>query len=292
LRALSNLLLQALAAWFHLGVSGAIGAWMGANIGALLLALWFNRDGLRFKLTEVKALLRAALSYGIKSYLANLMTFFNYRLDSFLVNYFLGQGSVGQYTTGVSVAELLWYVPNAVSNALFPKASTLDDATANRVTAQICRLLILLLIPLALLFSLGGSWLIPWFYGEAYRPSVAPFLWLMPGIVGIALNKVLSANLSGRGKPQYAAYTSAATIGVTVALDIILIPRLNITGAAIASTVAYLISAGLSVFWFCRDAAMGWTQVLAPRSSDVLVAWQRGRELVGRWFPKLKGQAR
>jgi O-antigen/teichoic acid export membrane protein len=210
-------------------------------------------------------------------------------LDSFLVNFISGPFSVGLYTTGVTMAELLWYIPNSLSSTLFPKVSNLEKNVATRITAQSCRQTLLISLPLAVIFGATGIYLIPFFYGVAFTPSVAPFLWLLPGILSMAVSKILSANLSGRGKPQYATYTSAFTVIGTVVLDLTLIPSLGIVGAAIASSIAYTASALLSVIWFNHENQTSWRQVLLPTGADLVSLIEQFQKLLYQSIHKVQG---
>lgn len=280
LRVLSNLGLQIISSLLHGGVMGAILAWAISNIVAFLVVLWFLRADITIKLKYPAGIIRPAVSFGSKNYIANLFTFFNYRLDSFLVNFYLGPTSVGLYSVGVSTAELIWYIPNAISNALFPKSSTLENHVAARLTAQACRQTLFVAAILTLLFAIIGPLLIPWIYGADFQASVPAFLWLLPGILGVSLSKIISANLSGLGKPQYATYTSTVTVVLTIVLDILLIPPLGIVGAAIASSISYLCSAMISVIWFNRETQIRWIDVILPKPSDLSILAKRATLIV------------
>jgi O-antigen/teichoic acid export membrane protein len=265
---LTNLAFQIISSMLYAGVSGAIIAWLASNFLGLILALWYLRTDFNLRVKPLVPVIRPALSYGARSYTANLLTFFNLRLDSFLVNAFKGAAEVGQYTSSVTFAEFLWYIPNAVSSALFPKVSSVDKDTANRITPQACRQTLLIVFVAAIAFSGVGGFLIVLLYGQAYRPAVLPFLLLLPGMIGVTVAKIISADLSGRGKPQIGAYTAGITIFVTVILDIVLIPLYSISGAAIASSVAYIASGALSLFWFSRETGTLPSTLLIPRSED------------------------
>jgi O-antigen/teichoic acid export membrane protein len=288
-RVFGNLVLQVISALRGGGVFGAVLAWVGGNVLAFLLTLWFLRKDLHFNRTKQRRIYTATFSYGIKSYIANLMSFFNYRLDSFLVNFYSGPTNVGLYTTGVSSAELLWNVPEAISSALFPKSAALDKTVGGKLTAQVCRLVLLVTVPLAMIFGLAGIFLIPFVFGQAFLPSVSPFLWLLPGIIALSLSKVIFAYLSGIGKPQYATFSSGVTLVATILLDIILIPPMGIKGAAIASSISYLLSSTLSVFLFTRETHISWSEVVLPKINDAIYLFQRGLEILAKSLANIKG---
>jgi O-antigen/teichoic acid export membrane protein len=288
-RVVGNLVLQVISVVRGGGVLGAILAWAGGDVAALVLTLWFLRGDMRLRSSEQRRITRASFSYGAKSYVANIMTFFNYRLDSFLVNFYSGPTNVGLYTTGVSTAELLWNVPNAISNALFPKSAATEKQVGAKLTAQVCRQALLITIPLAVIFGLAGIFLIPLVYGNAFLASVSPFLWLLPGIVALSLSKIISAYLGGIGKPIYATYSSGLSLIATILLDISLIPSLGIIGAAIASSISYLLSAILSVFWFTRETQIRVSDTVLPKAKDVSYLYQRGRDILTKSLVNLKG---
>ena len=290
IRSITNLIFQGISALLVKGVSGAILAWVASNVLAMISALLLLKPNINIRLLQLKSILRSSFSFGIKNYVANLLTFFNYRLDSVLVNYYSGPTNVGLYSTGVGMAELIWYIPNAVSGALFPKISTLDSRTANQLTSRTCRQVLLITLVSAVGFSFIGPILIPWIYTNKFQDSVTPFLWLLPGIVGMSISKVISADLSGRGKPQYATYTSAITVFGTVILDIALIPTFSIIGAAIASSIAYLVSSILSVIWFSKETHTQWRQVIVPTRDDLRFIIFRGIQMATKSINRIKQQ--
>jgi O-antigen/teichoic acid export membrane protein len=120
-------------------------------------------------------------------------------------------------------------------------------------------------VALALLATLA----IPALYGEAFRPSIMALLWILPGIVIFSIATVLAAYIAGKGKPHLNLIVSGVSLIVTIALDFALIPRLNIVGAAIASTASYTLSALMLIFFFMRETGAPLRQILLPTSEDL-----------------------
>ncbi len=288
LRVIAALVLQIISAIMDGGVLGAILAYVAASVLTLFFVLWLQRRSIRFNVSGQKLIFKKAFSYGIKSYIANLTSFFNYRLDTFIVNFFHGTANVGLYSTGVATAEILWYVPNAVSSALFPKSASLDKTIASKVTARACRQTLLLIVPLTIIFGFMGTFIIPLFFGRAFQASVLPFLLLLPGIVGVTISKIVFANLSGSGKPQYATYTSLLVLIFTVIFDVIMIPSLGIVGAAIASSLSYILVASFSIYWFYKETSTRWFEVILPTMDDVHYLSHLGRESAIKSYTNIK----
>jgi O-antigen/teichoic acid export membrane protein len=105
-------------------------------------------------------------------------------------------------------------------------------------------------------------------FGPALLASVVPLWLLLPGIVTLTPAKVISSYLSGIGKPYYSAYISGGTVILTIALDLVLIPRFGIAGAAAASSVVYTCTAVASVTIFMRESGAGLIDTLVVQTSD------------------------
>jgi O-antigen/teichoic acid export membrane protein len=119
-------------------------------------------------------------------------------------------------------------------------------------------------------------------YGEPFRPSIAALLWLLPGVVLFTIANVLAAYIAGIGKPHLNLWVSGISLVITIALDLILIPKLNIVGASIASTVSYSVSAVMLIMFFVRETGVSLRQVLVPTSEDLNFARQLAQPLLRR----------
>jgi O-antigen/teichoic acid export membrane protein len=97
---------------------------------------------------------------------------------------------------------------------------------------------------LAVPVAVAAPVLLPLLYGPAFRAAIVPTWILLVGMAGGAVYGVLTAFLSGIGRPGLTSIAQGAGLAVTVALDLTLIPHLGIVGASIASTLSYLTTAG------------------------------------------------
>lgn len=224
----------------NLGVFGSVLAVLIANLVNLIIIGWFlAKVGGKFLPSWNTSVMRTMLSFGLRGYIGNLLQFFNYRLDVFLLNYFLGAGDVGIYSVSARLAELLWQLPNSVSFVIFPKAATTEATVMNRFTPRIFRIVLAITSLGAVGLVIIGEPLIQLIYSPVFTSAYMPMVILLPGVVLMGGSKVLSNEIAGRGYPQYNSINSGVALILTVILDLLLIPRLGITGASIASTVAY-----------------------------------------------------
>ncbi len=223
------------------GLIGAVLAVLASSVLAVaVLSVMLHRCGARFWPRWNSLVIKTTLKFGLRGYVANVLQFFNYRLDLFLVNYFLGPSSTGIYTVAVAMAEMLWYLPNAVGFVIFPKAANTTAEAMNRFTPRVFRLTLALTAAGAVALAIIGKPFIEIVYSPAFASAYGPMLALLPGVVLLGGGKVLTNEIAGRGYPQYNSIASGASLVLTVGLDLWLIPRLGVLGAAVASSVAYV----------------------------------------------------
>ncbi len=237
--------------WLKLGVPGAILVSLATS--SLYLAgnaYFLRREGATFWPRWNPSVIRPTLAYGMKGYVGNLMQFFNCRLDAFIVNAFVGPASVGIYGVAVSLAELLWHLPNSVGFVIFPKASSTDHQSMNRFTPRVFWIVLAISGVAATGIALFGKLMIRLIFSEAFLAAYVPLLALLPGVVLLGAGKVLTNDIAGRGYPHYNSIVAGLTLVITVVLDLLLIPRMGILGAAIASSVAYSSTFLLSMMFY------------------------------------------
>ncbi len=263
----------------QLGTAGAIIGFGIATACAALLGVYFAyRMGLSLFGHLSRSWIRPLLNYGLKSWLGNLLQYFNYRLDVFILNLLVGAASLGLYSVAVGLAEIIWYIPTAVAVVLFPKTAS-DWNAATQFTPLVARNALFVTILAALGMSLICVPLISLF-GQEFLPAVWPFLALLPGVVCLGVGKILASDLAGRGKPHYGAWSALIALVGTVVLDFLLIPRWEAIGAAAASTISYCLSTGILLYLYLRISGNSARSVLWIQSSDlrmyVTLAKQRG----------------
>ncbi len=254
----------------RIGVAGAVGAWVLAVYMADL-ALFFNArnvaGGVSFRLEM--SYLRRVSAYGIKAHLGNVLAFLIYRVNVFIIGALMNPAAVGYYSVAVAVVERLWLVSETAGFVLFPRvAGETDNQRLKEFTPIVARSVLLITALGALVLFVVSPWLIILLYSKEFRPSIAPLQILLLGIVVMGVGRVLSNDLSGRGRPMLCAYARGVALAANVILNFLLIPRHGIAGAAWASTIAYGVSFVLTLFFYCRISGNSWSVVLLPQRSD------------------------
>jgi O-antigen/teichoic acid export membrane protein len=209
------------------------------------------------------------LAGGWAPYLALLVMNFNFRIDVALLQWLRGAEEVGIYSLGVSVAEKIQYLPEALALLVLSQVATSDDADANRSTASALRNTLWFLAALAVLLGVAAGWLVPWVYGEAFAGSVLALRLLLPGMLGVSVYLLLHSDLTGRGRGQVTLGVFSLALLLNVALNLAWIPRWGAAGAALASTVSYNVGALGLVVYYRRTNQVGWRALFLPSAAEV-----------------------
>lgn len=262
-----------------LGLQGVLfGLWLSdvlASIFTLALALKWRivQRGPVFAPSIWKSL----VTYGLKLHIGSVLQALNYRFDTYIVAFFLGTASVGLYSVAVAMAELLWLLPGSLGTVLMQRVATWTEQEANAMMGPLNRLTSGTLLVGATVYALLGNWLIRLIYGKVFAHSYYPLLLLLPGIWALGLWKNIMNDLSVRGYPASKSYTTGVAVVLTISLDIVLIPRWGIVGAAIASSIAYITAFVIALWLYCRVTSYKPADILIPRITDFSLAFEKVR---------------
>lgn len=248
----------------NMGLYGGVLAIALTYLLPTCLSVYLLLKLVKMKLQTNRFLLFESIKYGLKGQVGIFFQFFNYRLDMFLVNYFLDISAVGFYTVSVTLAELLWHIPNSVSLTLFPNVSSRDEESASRFTCKISRISISVMLISAIILGVLSIYIVPNLYGESFAASILPLQILLPGVIAFGLVKILTGYLHGRGKPLYASIVTICSLILTLIFDFLLIPKLGIMGAALATTIAYGFSLILTIYFFLKISGVKIHEFLVP----------------------------
>jgi len=229
--------------------------------------------------------LREALSLGLRGQLGNLATFLNYRLDVFIVNYLLDPGQVGVYALGVAVSEAIWQIPQAVALALFPRTARTLNEGASEFTCVVLRQVLLVSCVSGFALAILSPLFVPLIFGVQFSSSVSVIWWILPGTVALSLGKVMSVDLAARSKPELSSIFAFCALAVTLVLDVALIPRMGIQGAALASSAAYFLDTALLAIALKRELKVTWAFLLVPTRAEFASYQQAWLGCKARFWP-------
>jgi O-antigen/teichoic acid export membrane protein len=197
------------------------------------------------------ALLAEAAHFGIRSQIGNTLNMLNYRMDHLILGLLTDLRTVGIYVVASKAAEFFRVVTVALTFVLEPQ---LARAKRSDALSRAKRLLLPTFSANLLIISIAwivGPIMIPILFDDWSLTAIFPYHILLAGLAARGTNGVLVALNAGQGKPELTTYAVAVGFVLTVILDIILIPKWQVVGAAIASSIAQVaIALGLLLSFY------------------------------------------
>lgn len=187
-----------------------------------------------------KSLMKQSYHYMISGLIAILYS----KIDQIMLKQMLDTYSVGLYTAALTIAGLWGMIPSAfiqsVSPILYKNAEENRGMFYKRLRQSYAGIW-LLNICWSLGVSIFSYWVIYLLYGKAYlgaRGALVIVVWYT-GITSIG--SLTQVYLATENKNKYVNYFALAGLVTDVVLNALLIPRMGILGAAIATLVTYTV---------------------------------------------------
>ncbi|WP_114961213.1 MATE family efflux transporter [Tritonibacter mobilis] len=234
------LLTGASAIWFDNGPEALVVLiTLSSGIALLMGIVFLIGSGVQGAPYTDKAVVTEGVMFGIKSQIGNAFQILNYRLDHLLLGFFLTPEKVAVYFVATKSVEFFRFFTASIVFVFEPifAAQVKNDAKA-RVQKMIVPLLLANLV-LLVVGVLIAPLLYPLVFGEWSTDAQVPLYILAIGLAISGANTLFGAFFLGQGHPEITTVASLAGLIATVVSALILIPTLEIIGAAISSSLAY-----------------------------------------------------
>lgn len=195
---------------------------------------------------------RAHASFGLRSAAAGVLLELNAKVDIWMLGIWLPDAKVGFYTWAAMFAEGFWQVVVVLQNNANPllarhlaagdkpAVEALARSMRWRSLAIVCGLGLASLPAYALIVAgLGGE--------LGFEESIVPYRLLVAGVACAAAWAPMGQILLMAGMPLRHSLYMAASVGVNIGLNALLIPRMGLEGAALATAISVACSAGFLV---------------------------------------------
>jgi O-antigen/teichoic acid export membrane protein len=220
-----------------LAVLGAVLATVLGAAGGSAAILWLlKRKDFSLRPSWNWRFLRLALSYGIKVQASGPPPITD-RADLLLVYVLGGQAAAGRYSVALTVGTFVGMVPLAVSHVSFPRLARLSAEDAHALTVRTCRYSLGAAVTIAAGLLVAVPIALPIVFGHPYAPAVVPALILLAAYALSSAQWVLGRAAAARGNAGILAWSFGANLAVMIGLDYLFIPKLGISGAAIAAVL-------------------------------------------------------
>ncbi|RDZ35271.1 MULTISPECIES: polysaccharide biosynthesis C-terminal domain-containing protein [Haloferax] len=176
-----------------------------------------------------------------------------YHVDLLLLNPISGSEQTGYYKGALVLVEFLWFAPIAVQTVMVQSASELWDSgqvsEINQLSSRLTRYVLLFTSLLGIGLASLASDLVPLYLGSSFTPSILPILILIPGSIGFATARPIYSIGQAKGNYRPIIFATAGAAILNGLLNLALIPRYGMKGAATATSISY------GIMFFCHLAS-------------------------------------
>lgn len=166
------------------------------------------------------------------------------RIDQVIIKNMINAESVGLYDAAVRVSEVSYFIPNIILASLFPAIINAKKHSEDLYHKRIKKLFLMLIgisTLLALATTLVSKYLILVIFGAGFLGAIPVLVIYVWSNIGAALNVLTQQILLSENLTKYISVTTFFGMATNVILNMALIPKYGIEGAAFATLISYMI---------------------------------------------------
>lgn len=228
------------------GIEGAVLGIVFSVIGGCVFGLYRSRKFVHLNLQCFVQNAKKLVLFGSQLFGANAVNVIANQTDIILVGYFLAATEVGYYSIAISLSMFLTLIPMAMQRITYPATSEYWSKN-NHQALQIMidksmKYSACILLPLGLGVGFFSREIITTIFGGEFIYAALPLcILLIARVIRGGTIVPIGGSFSGVGRPDIALKLGAISAGTNIGLNILLIPRFGIVGAAIATTASLLL---------------------------------------------------
>lgn len=211
-------------------------------ITATLFFVLYRRFGgqkLRFSASRVKEMLKSGRPFIVSSL---MITFFT-QTDKIMLKMMLGEITTGYYSAAVTSAAMFGFVYAAVIDSFRPMVlgqKCDGDTNYENTVKTLYSVVIYMSLAQCLVMTFFSDLIVAILYGKEFAPTAEVLRWVVWFTTFSYIGGIRSVWLQAEGKQRYLWVFNLTGAILNVTLNWILIPKLGMHGAAIASVVSQM----------------------------------------------------
>lgn len=237
----------------------------------LNLVILLKKINFGFRLTFLNhKQIKLIFTYAGIAFFCNFFQFLAYRMDFWFIDYFHNKEELGLYALASKLNQVLWLIPMTIAAVIIPFTVTAADQLMEKVK-MILRILFNGYLLLGILLAILSPVFIPLIFGNSFSGTVLPFIILLPGVIIFSITTILAAYFAGINRQDINLKISIFCFLIILIGDILLVPKFDKEGAAIASCIGYAFSGFFSLYVFSKQSQWSFKELLLIKKEDILM---------------------
>ncbi|MDX2129693.1 MAG: polysaccharide biosynthesis C-terminal domain-containing protein [Chloroherpetonaceae bacterium] len=246
-----------------LSPSLAISGFIGSNIIAFTLVSYnlnILREIKKSKFDTFPSGIPNFLKDAVPFYLIVIFFFLEMKIDTYIIINFLGERSLGIYSTATRMGETIWLISDSISSSLLVfLASNIENKT--KVTIKVFSIVLISSITLAIMLITFGRYFIDLLYSDKFNDSIQPLFYILPGVVFFSLVRIIGTYLVSENKVNIHLFFTFISLITSIILNFYFIPQFGLIGAATSYSIHCMIFATIEIIFFVYHTKTNHTQI-------------------------------
>lgn len=175
-----------------------------------------------------------------------------YKLDQIMLGKMIDNQAVGIYSAASQLSETWYFIPTAIATSIFPRLIKLKETNENDYNKTIQKsldLVFIISLGLSIAITILSKPIVILIFGSKFSDSsliLSIHIWAS---IFIFLRAIFSKWLIVEDLYIFSIVTHAAGAIINIILNLVLIPRMGPTGAAISTLISYSVASYFSLFF-------------------------------------------
>jgi O-antigen/teichoic acid export membrane protein len=253
----------------HWGLGGALAGMVVAQaiVGSSGVAYLIRKadGGMRLKMATVRDL----MSGGLQLHLNAIGVYLVMSTDVLIINYYRGAAETGYYQFAFQLVNSMLIVPQAASMVVFGIIAQRGADAAWEQQRRIVGRIVAGVALLAIVAAIVAPTLISLVVGNAFRPAVAPFRWLLLAVIGMTFATLMAPQWIGRGLFVQASLITIALGIMNFVISWIWVPTYGMYASIVGTLITYAVASVVNIMMMVYCDRVGAAIRLAAPGADL-----------------------
>ena len=175
------------------------------------------------------------------------------KIDQVMIKNMLDTKAVGNYAVAVRLSEVWYFIPMAITSSVFPaiiNAKKISEKLYYERLQKLYDLMVIFAISIIIPITFLSKFIIHLLFGQLYNPAASVLSIHIWALIFVALGTARSNWILPENLQRYSLIYLLIGAITNILLNLLLIPRFGINGAAYATLFSQILSSYFGACWF------------------------------------------
>lgn len=200
---------------------------------------------------ELTSSFKTLFSLGVTKQIGYIAQSMNYRLCFYILGFYCGETLVGIYSNAVSLSEAVMLFGSSLALVQYSSLSNNeDDSSSKQFSWKMSKINGIFTALALLVLCLLPSEVYSFIFGKGFEDISQAIRILSIGVLPLSIASNFTQYFYAKGNFKISTFASIIGLGVTIIAGLILIPKYQLQGAALAATLSYFTTFAIEFYFF------------------------------------------